>query len=555
MEASGIDQRELCSLRHSPGEDQRALEAPEAGSTQVVSTFGNGSGSSRGGGVSPGSPRDVHRSQARSFASSYFDGKFRSGFNAKQRLPSDTRNAYAEMRKVYIDGAEAPSATHSRGEDWQEESYHYSCGKKGTRSRRHSHCDKSLHPDAVTSSHHTLLQDVLGSVEAARDSLGFSYRHGFSGFSARLPNVLSVFPNKIHTVHTTLTSWEFLGLYGNGQKSLYGASEATESSWLWRKAKFGKDIIIGVLDSGARFFTHGLQDAPEAYVKAHQEVLSPRDVQGYGTHVTSTAGGRFVRNANWFGYAKGTAKGGAPDSCLAIYKVYWRNVTASTVRCENAHILSAFDMGIHDGVDIISASFGGSAGDYFLDSTSIGVPCHAERHCGGGFRWKQMAGLGGKCSPLIITVGASTLDRAYFADLFLGNNDSFQGSSFTRQRLSKRWYHLAAGADVGLPTSNFPARFHYTKFLELVELALKILEMRFFLQFMLMKELDKPFFHISSLQAQLTSIPSHGDPSFLEFEEPSWLRQRMQTVVASAIRWSLRSSLASVLSTTTGIDI
>ncbi|EFJ12069.1 hypothetical protein SELMODRAFT_125113, partial [Selaginella moellendorffii] len=134
--------------------------------------------------------------------------------------------------------------------------------------------DKSLHPDAVTGSHHALLHDVLGSAEAARESLGFSYRHGFSGFSARLteeqaakheklevykckstsshtaglPNVLSVFLNKIHTVHTT-NSWEFLGLYGNGEKSLYGASGATESSWLWRRAKFGKDIIIGVLDS------------------------------------------------------------------------------------------------------------------------------------------------------------------------------------------------------------------------------------------------------------------------------------------------------------------
>ncbi|EFJ23881.1 hypothetical protein SELMODRAFT_18118, partial [Selaginella moellendorffii] len=105
-----------------------------------------------------------------------------------------------------------------------------------------------VNPDAVTSSHHALLQGVLGSVKAARESLGFSYRHGFSGFSARLteeqaarisglPNVLSVFPNEIHTVHTT-NSWETLSL------------EATESSWLWKEAKYCKDVIIGVLDSG-----------------------------------------------------------------------------------------------------------------------------------------------------------------------------------------------------------------------------------------------------------------------------------------------------------------
>ncbi|EFJ11994.1 hypothetical protein SELMODRAFT_425827 [Selaginella moellendorffii] len=374
--------------------------------------------------------------------------------------------------------------------------------------------DKSLHPDAVTSSHHALLGDVLGSVKAARESIGFSYRHGFSGFSARLteeqasklsglPNVLSVFRNEIHTVHTT-NSWEFLGLYGSGEKSLFGASEATESSWLWKKSKFGKDVIIGVLDSGvwpesesfsehgmgpiperwkgacetgeqfnashcnkkligARFFSHGLQDGPEAYAKAHQEVLSPRDVHGHGTHTASTAGGRFVRNANWLGYAKGTAKGGAPDSRLAIYKICWRNITDGSARCPDSHVLSAFDMGIHDGVDIISASFGGPVRDYFLDSTSIRA-FHAMQKgivviaSAGNEQQTEGPGSVKNVAPWVITVGASTLDRSYFGDLYLGNNKSFRGLSMTEQRLKKRWYHLAAGADVGLPTSNFSAR-------------------------------------------------------------------------------------------------
>ncbi|EFJ12001.1 hypothetical protein SELMODRAFT_125066 [Selaginella moellendorffii] len=374
--------------------------------------------------------------------------------------------------------------------------------------------DKSLHPEAVTSSHHALLRDILGSDEAARESLGFSYRHGFSGFSARLteeqaakisslPNVLSIFPNKIRKIHTT-NSWEFLGLYGSGENSLFGASESTESSWLWHNTKYGKDVIIGVFDSGvwpesksfldhgmksipkrwkgtcetgekfnashcnkkligARFFSHGLQDGPEAYAKAHREILSPRDVNGHGTHTASTAGGRFVRNANWLGYAKGTAKGGAPDAHLAIYKICWRNITDDRVGCPDAHVLSAFDMGIHDGVDIISASFGGPVGDYFLDSTFIGA-FHAMQKgivvVASAGNSQQTLGPGSveNGAPWIITVGASTLDRAYFGDLFLGNNESFRGFSFTEKRLRKRWYHLAAGANVGLPTSSFSAR-------------------------------------------------------------------------------------------------
>ncbi|KAG4939044.1 hypothetical protein JHK84_045242 [Glycine max] len=68
---------------------------------------------------------------------------------------------------------------------------------------------------------HKMLSSLLGSKEAAKNSILYSYKHGFSGFAARLtkyqaeeiakfPGVVSVIPNGIHKLHTT-RSCDFMG--------------------------------------------------------------------------------------------------------------------------------------------------------------------------------------------------------------------------------------------------------------------------------------------------------------------------------------------------------
>jgi hypothetical protein len=58
---------------------------------------------------------------------------------------------------------------------------------------------------------------------------------------------VSVKPNAYHHVHTT-RSWDFLGMS-------YGESPSlSSSSRLLRKAKYGEDVIVGVIDSGFRWF-------------------------------------------------------------------------------------------------------------------------------------------------------------------------------------------------------------------------------------------------------------------------------------------------------------
>lgn len=64
------------------------------------------------------------------------------------------------------------------------------------------------------------------------------------GVHPELPGVLSVFLNRERKLHTT-RSWEFLGLEGEDIEA-----EEIPLFSLWRKARFGKDIIVANLDTG-----------------------------------------------------------------------------------------------------------------------------------------------------------------------------------------------------------------------------------------------------------------------------------------------------------------
>jgi subtilisin family serine protease len=304
---------------------------------------------------------------------------------------------------------------------------------------------------------------ILEGVSAVGpEGLMHVYDTVFHGFSAKLtpqeasymesmPGVLSLYPDGVKQLHTTRTP-EFLGL--------------STTNGLWPESDYGEDVIIGVLDTGvwpesssfsdndmgpvperwrgicesgtafsssacnkkligARFFCQGYE-AASGPMNESLEYRSPRDSEGHGTHTSSTAGGRDVANASLLGYAEGTARGMAPLARIAVYKICWE------VGCYDSDILAAFDRAVADGVDIISLSVGGAVVPYSIDSIAIGsfgaskkgifVSCSAGNKGPGPFTVSNIA-------PWIMTVGASTLDRAFPANVLLNDGTTVHGVS------------------------------------------------------------------------------------------------------------------------------
>ncbi|KAH8976279.1 hypothetical protein BDL97_01G205500 [Sphagnum fallax] len=360
--------------------------------------------------------------------------------------------------------------------------------------------DPALHSDSVKANHHNILSSAVGSLGAAENAMLYSYRNVFNGFSAHLsaeefsllsdmPEVISIFESRVSRLHTT-HSWEFLGL------ETRDGSLPKDS--LWRKAKFGADVIIGSFDSGVwpesrsyddiglgpvparwkgacvkgeafgpencnkkliggKFFVKGYAAAVGgiAAVTEAGDFLSVRDSDGHGTHTSSTAAGNFVADVNLYGQANGTAKGGAPHARIAAYKVCWPDL-GGTGGCVDTDILAAMDEAIGDGVDIFTLSLGSDPPlpPLFEDAIAIGA-LHAFQKgittfCSAG-NAGPAPGTVSNTAPWIVTVGASSIDRSFSSDAILGNHQVYHGSSATNKELKQKLFPLVSAGDVGLP--------------------------------------------------------------------------------------------------------
>ncbi|GMY16944.1 subtilisin-like protease SBT1.5 [Fagus crenata] len=312
------------------------------------------------------------------------------------------------------------------------------------------------------------------------------YNTVFHGFSAKLtpqqaealktqPEILAVIPDRILQIQTTRTP-QFLGL-------IEDTSTAITTNGIINVSDSGSNVIIGILDTGIfperdSFNDQDLGPIPSHwkgtcvpgstfpenlcnkkligaryYTSQFPEQSSARDTVGHGTHTASIAAGRHVNNASFIGFAPGDANGVASKARIAVYKVCLEG------GCATSDILAGIDVAVKDGVDVISASLGGEPLPFHEDVIAIGAFGAMEN----GILFSASGGNDGpipatvlNSAPWITTVGASTIDRRFAADLILGDGRVITGASLFQGDIQEGTYlPLIYAGNVASPPSGF----------------------------------------------------------------------------------------------------
>jgi len=321
---------------------------------------------------------------------------------------------------------------------------------------------------------------LKGKQNAALNGAGggrnlYSYAYAFNGFAADLsataaqklqgmPGVLAVVKDEKRQLETSTTP-DFLGLRDGLWRQLGGVEGA------------GEDIVVGILDSGiwpendsfsarnrsgklvydllpdsefhgrcvrgeqwtvkncnrkivgARYFNAGFGGPEGVRQQLPYEIISARDVDGHGSHTSSTAAGNSgvvakAPNGDFLGVISGMA----PRARIAVYKVCWG--ISPDGGCFSSDSVAAIDQAVADGVDVLNFSISGTSTN-FLDPVEVAFLFAADA----GVFVANSAGNNGPGastvahpSPWLTTVAAGTHDRAFLADAMTGDGASYQGA-------------------------------------------------------------------------------------------------------------------------------
>ncbi|KAM7263178.1 hypothetical protein ACFE04_000861 [Oxalis oulophora] len=170
---------------------------------------------------------------------------------------------------------------------------------------------------------------------------------------------------------------------------------------------------------GAKVFTDSYIQAGNNLTKEHSY---PRDHEGHG---------------------------GSPRARVAAYKICFPKGKDGG-GCYYGDALKAFNEATKDGVDVISFSVGGDPIDYFNDAFALGafeaikkgivVVCSAGNN--GTF-----TGSVTNVAPWILTVAASTIDREYYNNVVLQNGNQYKGVSFATDELPSGKFYPLIGSE------------------------------------------------------------------------------------------------------------
>ncbi|CAH2070996.1 unnamed protein product [Thlaspi arvense] len=294
-------------------------------------------------------------------------------------------------------------------------------------------------PEFVRESHHQMLWSLLGSKEDAHDSMVYSYRHGFSGFAAKLTDsqakkiaVVHVTPDSFYELATSRT-WDYLGLSAAYSENILNDTNMGEEEYgqnlkslvimgLDRCQNTGKEAVNQERCSthltatkkkliGAKYFINAFLAENEEFNSTESlDFISPRDFDGHGTHVATIAGGSVLPSISYKGLAGGTVRGGAPRARIEMYKTCWYLDDYDITTCSSADLLKAMDEAIHDGVDVLSLSIGNQ------------VPYYPETDIRNGIATGAFHAVLKGITVVSSGVAATTLDRSFPTPITLGSN-------------------------------------------------------------------------------------------------------------------------------------
>ncbi|HEU4428407.1 MAG TPA: S8 family peptidase [Myxococcota bacterium] len=321
---------------------------------------------------------------------------------------------------------------------------------------------------------------LAGKQNAVLQSAGggarvYNYAYAFNGFAAdmsavvaeklkSMPGVLAVTKDEKRKLDTSRTP-DFLGLRTGLWQLLGGEKNA------------GEGIVVGILDSGvwpenpsfsdrdrrgrrvysplpssdfhgicqpgvkwtakdcnrkligARYYNAGFGGPEGVLEELPYEFISARDVDGHGSHTSSTAAG----NADVVARAPdnsilGVISGMAPRARIAIYKVCWG--ISPEGGCFSSDSVAAIDQAVADGVDVLNFSISGTSTN-FLDPVEVAFLFAADA----GVFVAASAGNDGPGestvahpSPWLTTVAAGSHDRVYLATATTGDGADYEGA-------------------------------------------------------------------------------------------------------------------------------
>ncbi|GLJ22463.1 hypothetical protein SUGI_0422970 [Cryptomeria japonica] len=279
----------------------------------------------------------------------------------------------------------------------------------------------------------------------------------------------------------TTRSYHFLGL--------------SEEEGLWPQSEFGdaNDIVVGIVDSGIwpespSFVGDGMGPVPTKWkgtcepgqdfnvslcnrkligsryfnkgflalgkkVDLKKDFNSARDAFRHGTFSASIIAGQGIPNANFSGLGFGLAKGMAPYARLAMYKVAWYDSSSTNnIFISESDIVGAMEQAIVDGVDIISISLSSRplTTNYTKEPvifTSLEAVQNGVLVVGAASNTGPKIGTVQNEAPWLLTVGASTIDRAFHGMITLGDGQVVKGTSmYTKEFSTSQNFEIIFGS-------------------------------------------------------------------------------------------------------------